>query len=178
MGSLKNWHRKGAERFMVNTLPDSWACLAILITVEGLTVRGKPYINRGHPASKYSVQEGTTLSCSIVIHLGNTWHLACLIAEVCTVCFFFFKTNIVTCIRAFLLLWYIISMKHLTDLMLSQLSLTAAFDLTLCIITSSDWNWSGVIEEQSELTTLGFVHYEDVMQFTYCSCFLFTTLGQ
>lgn len=60
-------------------------------------------------------------------------------------------------------------MKHLPDLMLSQLSLTAAFDLTLryvCIITSSDWNWSGVIEEQSELTTLGFVHYEDVMQFT------------
>lgn len=50
--------------------------------------------------------------------------------------------------------------------MLSQLSLTAAFDLTLCIITSSDWNRSGVIEEQSELTTLGFVHYEDVMQFT------------
>lgn len=57
-------------------------------------------------------------------------------------------------------------MKHLTDLMLPRLSLTAAFDLTLCIITSSDWNWSGVIEEQSELTTFGFVHYEDVTQFT------------
>lgn len=165
MGSLKNWHRKGAERFMVNTLPDSWACLAILITVEGLTVRGKPYINRGHPSSNYSVQEGTTLSCSIVIHLGNTWHLACLTAEVCTVCFFFLKTNIVTCsIRTFLLLWYIISIKHLTDLTLPQLNLTKAFDLTLCIITSSYWNRPGVIEELSELTTLGFVHYEDVIQ--------------
>lgn len=41
MGSLKNWQRKGADRFIVNTLPDSWACLAILNTEEGLTVRGK-----------------------------------------------------------------------------------------------------------------------------------------
>lgn len=53
MGFLKNWYRKGVERFMVNILLDFWVCLVILIIVEGLIVRGKFYINRGYFLSKY-----------------------------------------------------------------------------------------------------------------------------